>query len=72
MGRKKIDKSKNIELKEQKLEFLQEGLLYKLKLFRPSSMTIDISIYEDGKFVKSDSIAFAHLPKNLKKILKPT
>jgi hypothetical protein len=71
MGRKRIDKSKNIELKEQNLEFLQEGVLYKLKLFRPASMTVDVSVYEDGKFIKNDSIAFAHLPKNLKRILKP-
>ena len=47
--------SKNIDLKEQNLEFVQEGVQYKLKLFRPASMTIDVSVYENGKFIKISS-----------------
>ncbi|MBT3882208.1 MAG: malate dehydrogenase, partial [Campylobacteraceae bacterium] len=33
--------------------------------------SVDIAIYEDGKFIKEDEMAFAHIPKELKRLVKP-
>jgi len=48
----------------------EDGALVKVIKFNPEKMSVDINIHVEGKKVESKSIAFAHLPKNIKKIIK--
>ena len=47
----------------------EDGNLVKIIKFNPEKMSVDINIHAEGEKVKSTSIAFAHLPKNIKKVL---
>jgi hypothetical protein len=61
-----------VDLTSQELSFPIDGLTAKLIAFNPNTMTLRIDLYEDGARVKSDSsFPFAHLPKPLKKVVKP-
>jgi hypothetical protein len=64
-------KKKTIELSSQNIEFTQDGSLYKIIKFYPSNMTVDVMLYENGVKQKMSNIPFAHLPKEVKKIVKP-
>jgi hypothetical protein len=68
MARKKL---KFVELRKKNLEFTKDNITYKLLLFRAEAQSVDIAIYEDGKFIKEDEMAFAHIPKELKRLVKP-
>ena len=68
MARKKL---KFIDLRKKNLEFTKDDVTYKLLLFRAEAQSIDIAIYEDGKFVKESEMAFAHIPKELKRQVRP-
>ncbi len=68
MARKK---AKLIDLKNKNLEFTRDNLCYKLLRFKVQAQSIDIAIYEDGKFIKEDEMAFAHIPKELKRLVRP-
>ena len=61
-----------IDLSAQTLTFELDELTAKLIAFNPNTMTLQINFYEDGNKVKTDnSFPFAHLPKSLKKTVKP-
>ncbi len=64
-------KKKSIELTAQDMSFTEKDTLYKLMRFYPDKMTLDTMIYEDGKKQGMRNIPFAHLPKELKKKIKP-
>ncbi len=64
-------KKKSIELTAQDISFTQKDTLYKLMRFYPDKMTLDTMVYEDGKKQGMRNIPFAHLPKELKKKIKP-
>ncbi|WP_457745941.1 hypothetical protein [Sulfurimonas sp.] len=64
-------KKKTIELSNEDLEFTDKGTTYKLIRFRVENMTLDVVRYENNTKIDTANIPFAHLPKNLKKILKP-
>ncbi len=64
-------KKKSIELTAQDMSFTEKDTLYKLMRFYPDKMTLDTMIYEDGKKLGMRNIPFAHLPKELKKKIKP-
>ncbi|QOP44949.1 hypothetical protein [Sulfurimonas paralvinellae] len=64
-------KKKVIELTQKNLEFTENGITYKLIRFKPDTMTLDVIRYEDKNRLDEFSIPFAHLPKSLKKIVKP-
>ena len=67
MGKKK----KPINLSEQNIIFIEKEEQYKLLNFNQNSMNVEVSIVgEDGK--KSvQKMAFAHLPKHIKKVVRP-
>jgi len=48
----------------------EDGALVKVIKFNPEKMSVDINIHIEGQKVESKSIAFAHLPKNIKKLIK--
>jgi len=65
-------KKKSIELTHKKLSFTEKGISYKLVRFRPDNMTIDVIRFEGEKKLDSSNIPFAHLPRELKKEIKPS
>ena len=64
-------KKKAIELTQKQLEFTENETTYKLIRFKPENMTLDVIRYEKGEKLGEFNIPFAHLPKSLKKIIKP-
>jgi hypothetical protein len=64
--------NRTIDLSKQNLSFtLDNGIIIKLLNFNPVSMNVEVNVLENGQKVKKDRFPFAHLPKNLKKILNP-
>jgi alanine dehydrogenase len=63
--------SKIIDLKSKKLSFTRDDYIYKLELFRTTNMSVDTLVYQNDTFIKKENIAFAQLPKELKKTVKP-
>jgi hypothetical protein len=64
-------KQKIIDLKPKKLEFTLNENTYKLLLFRVQEQNIEVATYQEGKFIRNEIIAFAHIPKYLKKEVRP-
>jgi hypothetical protein len=64
-------KKKSIELTKDNISFQEKDTLYKLLRFYPDKMTIDTMVYENGQKQGMRNLPFAHLPKDLKKIIKP-
>ena len=63
---------KVIDLSKDNLSFEERNQTIKLLTFKIDNMTLDISIFEKGKFIKNSTMVFAHLPKKLKAKLNPT
>ena len=65
-------KKKSVELSEKKINFKIENISYKAIRFYPTAMTIDVMVTdEDGKKTGMQNIPYAHIPKEIKKIIKP-
>ncbi len=60
-----------IDLKSKNISYEDNNRTIKLLLFKKSNMTIDIAIYENGMFIENSTMVFAHLPKNIKSLIKP-
>ena len=69
MGKKK---KKSIELSDKKINFSIEKISYKVIRYYPTAMTIDVMVTEeDGSKLGMQNIPFAHIPKEMKKLIKP-
>jgi hypothetical protein len=69
MGKKK---KKSIELSDKKIKFNIEKRFFKVIRYYPTAMTVDVmESDEDGVKVGLKNLAFAHLPKDIKKLVKP-
>ncbi|MDH5464952.1 MAG: hypothetical protein OEW60_04935 [Thiovulaceae bacterium] len=64
-------KKKVIDLHAQKLSFTQKDQTYTLISFNTSSMTLRCILEDAQKQKKEIDFPFAHLPKELKKMIKP-
>jgi len=64
-------KKKAVALTQKKLEFTENNITYKLIRFKPENMTLDVIRYEKEEKLGEFTIPFAHLPKALKKAIKP-
>lgn len=65
-------KKKSVELSDKKIEFKIEKISYKAIRFYPSTMTLDVMVHdEEGVKVGMQNIPFAHVPKEIKKLIKP-
>ena len=65
-------KKKSIELSAQKINFTIEKVSYKVIRYYPTAMTIDVMVTdENGVKLGMQNIPFAHIPKEMKKIIKP-
>lgn len=62
---------KSIDLLEKKISFMMERDLYKVIRFYPIKMTLDVMVYEGGMQAGIKTLPFAHLPREIKKIIKP-
>ncbi len=62
---------KSIELHERKISFKLENSSYNLIRFYPTKMTVDVMVFENGIKEGIKTLPFAHLPKEIKKIIKP-
>lgn len=69
MGKKK---KKSVELSEKKITFNVEKRFYKAIRYYPTAMSLDVmELSEDGKKLGTSNIPFAHIPKEIKKMIKP-
>ena len=64
-------KKKTVELTQKNLEFIENGITYRLIRFKPQNMTLDVIRYENGTKLGEFNIPFAHLPKAIKRVIKP-
>lgn len=65
-------KKKSIELSDKKISFIKEKISYKVIRYFPTAMTLDvIATDENGEKLGMQSLAFAHIPKEIKKLIKP-
>ena len=69
MGKKK---KKSIELSDKKINFTKEKISYKVLRYYPTAMTLDVMVTdENGEKQGMQTLAFAHIPKEIKKLIKP-
>ena len=64
-------KKPTIELSDKKISFVRDTTTYKLIRFYQKDMTVDAMVYEGEEKQGVQKIAFAQLPKEIKKELHP-
>ncbi len=65
-------KKKSIELSDKKISFTRERITYKVIRYYPTAMSLDVMVTEeDGTKQGMQNIPFAHIPKEIKKLVKP-
>jgi hypothetical protein len=65
-------KKKSIELSDKKIKFHLEKEFYSIIRYYPSTMCVDVMKYDENDTkIGIRNLPFAHLPKNIKKIIKP-
>jgi len=64
-------KKRLLNLKADNIEFTLNNVCYKLESFNPNSMTLTLLRLEAEEATTVRDFPFAHLPKEIKKIVKP-
>ncbi len=64
-------KKPTIELSDKKITFTRDNVTYKLIRFYQKDMTLDVMVYDGEEKRGQQKIAFAQLPKEIKKELHP-
>lgn len=65
-------KKKSIELSDKKIKFNIEKRFFKAIRYYPTAMTLDVMEFdENNSKVGAINLAFAHIPKEVKKMIKP-
>jgi len=64
-------KKKSIELSDKNLTCKVNEKEYKLIRFYPSAMNVDVKEIGENATKGQQNIPFAHLPKDIKKLVKP-
>jgi len=67
MAKKKI----NEDLRERNIEFEMLNVKYRAVRFYQSKMTLDVILVDDSEKKGIMNIPFAHIPKSIKRIIKP-
>jgi len=66
------NKKKVINLSDQNITYNEKERHFKLISFNPNTMEVEVSVSEEAeKLKKVMKLPFAHLPKELKKLIKP-
>jgi len=69
MGKKK---KKSVELSDKKITFNLDRRSFKAIRYYPTAMTLDVMAFdENGEKIGMQNLAFAHIPKEIKKLVKP-
>jgi len=64
-------KKKNIDFLDQNISFKEKSCVYRVVRLHPEHMTVDVSVEENGAKKAMQKLPFAHLPKEIKKLVKP-
>jgi len=65
-------KKKSVELSDKNINFEMDKQSIKIIRFHPTSMEVDVIVNNNGKLkMGMQTLPFAHLPKNIKKLIKP-
>lgn len=65
-------KKKSVELSDKKISFSVDKRSYKAIRYYPTAMSLDVMEFDDnGKKIGMQNIPFAHVPRDIKKIVKP-
>ncbi len=65
-------KKKSVELSDKKIKFSVDRISYKAIRYYPTAMSLDVMAFdENGEKLGMRNIPFAHVPKEIKKIVKP-
>ncbi|MEA3330445.1 MAG: hypothetical protein U9Q29_01975 [Campylobacterota bacterium] len=65
-------KKKSVELSNKKINLMIEKISYKAIRYYPTAMSLDVMVVdENGEKKGMQNIPFAHIPKNIKKMIKP-
>jgi len=65
-------KKKSVELSDKKIKFSVEKISYRAIRYYPTAMSLDVMAFdENGEKLGMRNIPFAHVPKEIKKIIKP-
>ena len=64
-------KKPTIELSNKKISFTRDNVTFKIIRFYQKDMTLDVMVYDGEEKRGEQKIAFAQLPKELKKELHP-
>lgn len=62
---------KSIDLSASNISFVEHKSTFKVLRFNPVKMTVDIMVYENETKAEAKTLPFAHLPKEIKKRIKP-
>ena len=60
-----------VDLRKKNITFTLENVLYKVLVFNPNTMTLDVLIEDNSEKKEMKNFPFAHAPKEIKKIIKP-
>jgi len=60
-----------IDLKSNNLQCMQGSVVYQLMNFNQSNMTLRLLALENNSQKEIKNFPFAHLPKEIKKLIKP-
>lgn len=64
-------KKKVINLSEQNISYIEDERTIRVISFNPNSMEVDVSISVEGEKKRVMKLPFAHLPKEIKKAVRP-
>jgi len=65
-------KKKSIELSDKKIKFNIEKTSYRVIRYYPATMTLDVMVFDENEEkIGMQNIPFAHIPKEIKKLIKP-
>jgi hypothetical protein len=64
-------KKKSVELSDQNITCKVNEIEYKIIRYYPSRMSVDVKAIGESVGQGQSNIPFAHLPKEIKKIVKP-
>jgi len=60
-----------IDLSSENISYEKEALKYKVLRFFPQKQILEVAPILNGKIQKSETIAFAHIPRKIKQKIKP-
>lgn len=60
-----------INVSAQNISYVEQERVIKIISFNPNSMEVDVSVSEEGENKKLMKLPLGHLPKEIKKLIRP-